>query len=110
MDHSRFHPCFSLDSLVSWGDRGRGGGYSMSCLEVTGCKSSIVPDPRRTARGGQGGSEGVKRRWCGMNSKHLTLIRDRRWVKSHPDMSNMAGRSGALSTPAQQSIPPHGCS
>jgi len=25
MDHSRFHPCFSLDSLVSWGDRGGGG-------------------------------------------------------------------------------------
>jgi len=75
----------------------------MPCLGVTGCESSIVPDPYLTTGGRQRGSMGLTD--LGVVCKRLTLIRDYRWVKSHRyHMSNMVMRSTVQSIPAQHSI------
>lgn len=75
----------------------------MPCLGVTGCESSVVPDPYLATRGRQGGSVGVTD--LGVLCKRLALIRDYRWVKSHRyHMSNIVVRSTVQSIPAQHSI------
>ena len=82
VDHSHFRPHFLPYSFVFLGEIEEWeGGYSMPCLGVTGCESSIVPDPYLATRGKQRGSVGVTD--LGVVCKRLALIRDYRWVKSH---------------------------
>ena len=81
----------------------------MPYLGVTGCESSIVPNPYLATRGKQRGSVGVTD--LGVVCKRLAMIRDYRWVKSHRyHMSNIVVRSTVFS-PSQHSIQSfYGCS